>query len=111
MTRLNLLLLAVAGAAALSACGRRGDLEQPAPLFGSRAAAEREATAPADQRATQTGQQATNPQGGEEEQGEFRRPREDLRDPSQRLDPISRAPIDGGAGNDPFGPPPSTTPR
>ena len=59
----------------------------------------------------QTGQQATGTASEQEAEGDFRRPREDLRDPSQRLDPISREPIDGGGGNDPFGPPPSTTPR
>lgn len=40
MTSRLALALLLASAAALSACGKQGDLERPAPLFGERAKAE-----------------------------------------------------------------------
>lgn len=123
------LVLALAGVAA---CGRRGDLEQPAPLFNERARADFEARQAAERQAQEdqrntagtTGAQPSttaprDPDAGAtqgadqadgDQQEEFRRPREDLRDPSQRLDPISRAPVEGGAVNDPVGAPPAVRP-
>ena len=38
----------LAGAAGLSACGRQGDLERPAPLFGAKARAQYEANKAAE---------------------------------------------------------------
>jgi predicted small lipoprotein YifL len=90
----RVLILALVTATGLSACGRRGDLEQPAPLFGSRAKAEYEA-----QRAAQ---QETTRREGEREDA-----RAPVPDPSERLEPASRnvpatrEPIDGA--NDPVG--------
>ena len=96
----RVLILALVTAAGLSACGRRGDLEQPAPLFGSRAKAEYEA----QQRA---GQQETTRREGENEDA-----RAPVPDPSDRLEPArrnvpaTREPIDGSS--DPVGPRPNT---
>jgi hypothetical protein len=96
MTRL--LLLTLAAAAALSSCGRRGDLEQPAPLFGERARAEYEARRAAQRETT----------GAEAEREDARAP---VPDPSDRFEPAgrnvpaTREPIDGA--NDPVGPRPN----
>lgn len=115
--RLPSLLLAAAAASALagplSGCGRRGDLEQPAPLFGSRARVDAEANqATAQQGPVSTGVGGASTPEGETEDGQaFRRPREDLRDPSQRLEPASQNPIDAIEGSDPIGSPPPVTPR
>lgn len=43
MTRRPLMIAALLSAAALSACGKTGELEQPAPLFGANAKADYEA--------------------------------------------------------------------
>jgi predicted small lipoprotein YifL len=96
----RLLLLALAAAAALAACGRRGDLEQPPPLFGERAKAEYEAQQRAQQETTRT-------------EGEREDSRAPVPDPSDRFEPASRnvpatrEPIEGS--NDPVGPRPNTT--
>ncbi|HEX8568939.1 MAG TPA: lipoprotein [Caulobacteraceae bacterium] len=98
----RLLVLALAVAAGLSACGRRGDLEQPPPLFGDRARAEYEA-----QRAG-TAQRETTQEEGEEEDS-----RAPVPDPADRFEPAARnvpatsEPIEGS--NDPVGPRPSQT--
>lgn len=111
--RLASLLLSVAVAGGLAGCGRQGDLEQPAPLFGGRAAADAEA-GQASTGPTSTGVGGASTQGVSDEEEddaqEFRRPREDRRDPSQQLEPASQSPIEGGAGNNPIGAPPSVTP-
>ena len=93
----RLLLLALAAAAGLSACGRRGELEQPPPLFGERAGAEYEA----QQRARET----TRTEADAEDA------RAPVPDPTDRFEPASRnvpatrEPIDGS--NDPIGPRPN----
>jgi predicted small lipoprotein YifL len=124
MSRTALLLTVGAIALAAAGCGRRGDLEQPAPLFNERARADYEARRAAqrqqqeDQRnadgTAATRDTAAAPSADSDEDDtddDFRVPRGDLRDPAQRLEPASRAPIEGGAGNDPFGPPPATRRR
>ena len=111
--RLTSILLAVALAGGLTACGRRGDLEQPAPLFGGRAAAEAEAgSSPTGPTSTGVGGAATQGATADEEGDaqEFRRPREDRRDPSQQLSPASQSPIESGSTSNPIGAPPSVTP-
>lgn len=123
MTRIALLLTAGALALSVAACGRRGDLEQPAPLFNERAQADYEARRVAAQQAQEaqrnadgtsaTRDTAVAPDADADEddtRDDFRVPRGDLRDPAQRLEPASQAPIEGGASNDPFGAPPSTRP-
>jgi predicted small lipoprotein YifL len=120
MRRTALLMTAAALALAAAGCGRRGDLEQPAPIFGGAGAAEYEARRAAAQQAQEdqrnadgtavTRDTANAPSADSDEddtRDDFRLPRGDLRDPAQRLDPPSQAPI---SGNDPFGPPPSTRP-
>ncbi len=97
----RLLLLALAAATALSACGRRGDLQQPPPLFGERARAEYEA----QQRAG--AQRETTRQEAEEE--DARAPVPDPNDrfePASRNVPATREPIDGAS--DPVGSRPNT---
>jgi predicted small lipoprotein YifL len=90
---------------ALAGCGKQGGLDRPAPLFGSRARAEYEAQRAQDardeaQRAAQRGETqpatTTTP-----------RPRE-ARDPNQRLEPASVAPVPGAPN--PFGGPTSAVP-
>ena len=108
--RFTSVLLAVAVAGALAGCGRRADLEQPAPLFGGRAAANTE-RAPAGPTSTGVGGASTpESETGEDDNTEFRRPREDRRDPSQQLQPASQTPIEGTTANDPVGAPPAVRP-
>ena len=91
------LLLALGLAAAVSGCGRRGDLEQPPPLFGERARAQYEA----QQRARETTRQEADAEDA----------RAPVPDPTDRFEPASRnvpatrEPIDGS--NDPVGPRPN----
>ena len=97
----RLLLLALAAAAGLSACGRRGDLEQPPPLFGERARAEYEA----QQRARAQQRETTQAEADAED---ARAPVPDPNDrfePASRNVPATREPIDGS--NDPVGARPS----
>lgn len=92
-------LLAAAG------CGRRGELERPPPLFGDRARADYEAERAADARgdaAAAAEADADNDDTAED----FRRPSSSSRDPAQTTAPASRAPVEGGAVNDPIGAPP-----
>lgn len=123
MSRLILVSTACLAALAASGCGRRGDLEQPAPLFGGRAQAEYEARQAAARQEQEnqrnadgtaaTRDTAVAPRADSDEddtEDDFRVPREDLRDPNQRLEPASREPIDGGGGNDPIGAPPPVRP-
>jgi hypothetical protein len=91
----------------LAGCGKQGALERPAPLFGSRARAEYEAQRAQDardaaQRAAQT--------GGEVQPAPGNSPptTREVRDPNQRLDPASAAPLPGAPN--PFGGPTSAVP-
>ena len=82
----RLILMALVAAATLSGCGRRGDLDRPAPLWGDRAKAEYEA----EQRARQ--QQA---------QPETPAPAARRVDPATRNVPATQEPVDGSS--DPVG--------
>ncbi len=81
---------ALAGALMLGACGKQGELERPAPLFGAKAKAEyraekrREARA---RRAARQGQQEAEPAAKPTDYGQG--------DPS--LDPMRAAPVPGAA--------------
>ena len=95
----RVLILALVTTVGLSACGRRGDLEQPAPLFGNRAKAEYEA-----QRAAQ--QETTRKEGEREDaRAPVPNPGERL-EPARRNVPATTEPIDGST--DPIGPRPKT---
>ena len=94
----RVLILALVAAAGLSACGRRGDLEQPAPLFGERARAEYEA----QRRAAETTRHEAD---NEDARAPVPDPNERF-EPASRNVPATREPIDGS--NDPVGPRPST---
>jgi len=94
MTR-SLLLFALAGSLALSACGKVGALEQPAPLYGAKAKADYEARKQAAAR------------GGRRQEG--RRPDRDLPDekrygPQRRSDVLAH-PAHSGRHTPPNGPP------
>jgi hypothetical protein len=100
-------LLVVAGG--LSACGKQGVLDQPPPLFGSRARAEYEASKKAEAAAAERRAAQQNGTGTAEQESEDGPPtKRALQDPAQRLTPASRAPIQGASN--PFGGPVSTTP-
>ena len=86
----------VALAATLSACGKQGVLERPAPLFGARAKAEYEAEKAQEakdeaQRAQQRGTTTSSSAGSDNSPRTTR----DVLDPGQRLSPASAAPIPG----------------
>jgi hypothetical protein len=100
----------LAAAAGLSACGKQGVLEQPPPLFGSRARAEYEASKKAEAAAAERrAAQNKAPGSAEAEKSEDSPPtKRSVQDPAQRLTPASRAPIQGAPN--PFGGPVSTTP-
>ena len=108
-TRLGLLAM-LAGSALLSGCGKQGVLEQPPPLFGSRARAEYEAGKAAEAAAAAKRSASENAQGSAEATTAEDGPptKRDLQDPAQKLTPASRAPIQGAPN--PFGAPVSTTP-
>ena len=98
-------------AAGLSACGKQGALERPAPLFGTSARAQYEAEQA--QRARDDAQRAEQ-RGGQPQQGaagEDNAPRttREVLDPNQRLNPASTSPIPGAPN--PFGSPVSPTGR
>ena len=93
----RLLILALAATAGLSACGKRGDLLQPPPMFGERAKADYAA------------QQQRETTRAEAENEDARAPVPDPTDrfePAARNVPATREPIDGST--DPVGPRPST---
>jgi len=105
------LSLALAAAALLAGCGKQGVLEQPPPLFGAKAKAQYEASrqqaeaaaaARASQNTTGTAEQAAA------EQDNAPITKRDIKDPAQKLTPLSRAPVVGAPN--PFGAPVSTTP-
>ena len=94
MIRPSLIMLGIA-AFALSACGKQGDLERPAPMFGEKARAnyEAEQAAAAAAKAKKKQPSAREPLPGD--------PRE-----ANPLAPARAAPIPG-TNPDPFGAPPS----
>ena len=105
------LLAVLAGAALLSGCGKQGVLEQPPPLFGSRARAEYQASKAAEAAAAEKRAAAQNASGSAEQtpaEEDSPPTKRSIQDPAQKLTPASRAPI-AGAPN-PFGAPVSTTP-
>jgi predicted small lipoprotein YifL len=86
--------------ASLAACGKQGVLEQPAPLFGTRAKAQYEAQKAQEarddaQRAAQ--RPASSTSSGNTSTGNDDAPRttREVLDPAQKLTPASRAPIPG----------------
>ena len=90
-----------AAAVSLAACGKQGVLEQPAPLFGTRAKAQYEAQKAQEarddaQRAAQRPVGATA-RPGDVSTGNDDAPRttREVLDPAQKLTPASRAPIPG----------------
>lgn len=108
--RFALLMVSVAGAAALAGCGKQGALERPGPLFGSRARAEYEAERAQEardeaQRSEQRANEGTATGPAQEGPPTTR----DVLDPNQRLNPASAAPVPGAPN--PFGSPVSPTGR
>lgn len=111
------LALIAAAALATAACGREGSLERPGPMFGLARAAEQPQDhgrpvpqAPASTRNTTSDAAAdaranANATGDDDNAPTTAR---DIRDPAQRLTPLSAAPIQGLS--DPLGPPVSTKP-
>lgn len=98
-------------AGGLPACGKQGVLEQPPPLFGSRAKAEYEASQKAAAAAAERRAAQNNAPGSAEAESDDDSPptKRSIQDPAQRLTPASRAPIQGAPN--PFGGPVSTTPN
>ncbi len=110
MSRIGL-TLALTAAALLAGCGKQGILQQPPPLFGSKAKAQYEASR--QQAEAAAAARAAQPQTGSAEAAaadEDNAPpsKRDIQDPAQKLTPLSRAPIPGAPN--PFGAPVSTTP-
>ena len=88
--------LALTAALALAACGKQGQLDRPAPLFGSQAKAEFEAQRRAAARANGTAQSTSSQTNGDYSQGADG----GSKDPA--LSPIRSNPIPG-ANPGPFG--------
>lgn len=92
MRRKAALALGLMALAGLSACGKMGALERPAPLFGDRARAQyeaeraQEAADDAQRRGQATGSQAAPPAENSK--------REPI-DPNRKLSPASSAPLPG----------------
>jgi predicted small lipoprotein YifL len=106
MRRKTLTVLGFVSLAALSACGKQGALERPAPLFGSRARAEYEAERA--QEARDDAQRRTQGATANEPETNRTNSNRDVLDPNQRLSPASADPLPGTPN--PFGAPVSTTP-
>ncbi|MEO6340498.1 MAG: hypothetical protein ABIO39_10700 [Caulobacteraceae bacterium] len=105
------LCLALGAALLLAGCGKQGVLEQPPPLFGSKAKARYEesrqqAEAAAAARAAQAPVGSAEKAAAEQDNAPLTK--RDIQDPAQKLTPLSRAPIPGAPN--PFGAPVSTTP-
>ncbi len=113
--------LIAAAALATSACGREGSLERPGPMFGlSRTADDPQAqptgSTTSERRAKDAHSAATanttadGNTTGSAASNDDNVPitKHDLRDPAQRLTPLSASPIQGLS--DPLGPPVSTKP-
>ena len=102
-------LLALTATAGLSACGKRGVLDTPPPLFGARAQARYDAQQQqrvqdaADSRA-RTGNNTTAADQSDDGPLTTR----DIRSPEEQMTPASRAPI--GGAPDLRGPPVNPTP-
>jgi hypothetical protein len=99
--------ISLLAAAALAGCGKQGVLDRPAPLFGERARAEYEAQRAQDarddaQRAAQRAGEGQLPAGNAPPSSR------EIRDPNQRLEPASSAPLPGAPN--PFGGPVSAVP-
>ena len=108
ITGLSLALLAAPILAlGLAGCGKQGVLEQPAPLFGSKAKAAYEAQKAQD--AKDDAQRRSQESRPAEQSAGDNAPRttRDVRDPGQVLTPASRNPILGAPN--PFGAPVSPT--
>lgn len=125
-TSAGALALIAAAAMATAACGRDGGLERPGPMFGLARADDRPQDRSPDQGADRSGTAArpraatpntpsdpaskpaashnTTADEGDNTPATAR----DLRDPAQRLTPLSASPIQGLS--DPLGPPVSTQP-
>lgn len=97
-----LALLAASAAVGLSACGKRGVLETPPPLFGDRARArydaQQQAQDAADSRA-RTG--ASTAAADQSDDGPLTT--RDIKAPEQKLTPAGQTPISGAPN--PMGPP------
>lgn len=107
-TRLGLLAV-LAASALLTGCGKQGVLEQPPPLFGSKARADYQAAQAAEAAAAEKRAANANAPGSAEAPEEDSPPtKRSIQDPAQKLTPASRAPITGAPN--PFGAPVSTTP-
>lgn len=106
MRRRAALFIGLALLTGLSACGRQGPLERPAPLFGSRARAEYEAEKA--QEARDDAQRRAQSSGAAEPETSGTNSRREVRDPNQTLSPASSSPTPGAPN--PFGGPVSSTP-
>jgi predicted small lipoprotein YifL len=103
--RLAALILGLAAVGGLSACGKMGPLERPAPLFGSRAKAEYEAEKAQEAR---DDAQRRAQAGGQQPQTPNENSRREVLDQNQRLAPASTAPMPGAPN--PIGSPASVSP-
>ena len=105
------LALIAAAALAAAACGREGSLERPGPMFGLARADEqpqdhgRPVPQTSSSNRTADGRSAGNTTDDDDNTPTTAR---DIRDPAQRLTPLSASPLPGLS--DPLGPPVSTKP-
>ena len=108
---LTAVVLALATAGGLAACGRVGDLERPGPLFGARARADAAAhDAAADARGASAPTRPTAAADRADRDADNAPPTtRDLQAPQQDRQPISKEPIPGT--HDLTGPTPSMTPN
>lgn len=103
-------------AAALAGCGKVGQLDQPAPLFGERARERYDAEQAQRQRdaadkvagRTSGAPAAADVPDSPDKPDNAPRTTRDIKAPEQKNTPLSRDPIDGAPN--PLGPPVSTTP-
>jgi predicted small lipoprotein YifL len=110
MGRMAALGLLATSALTLGACGKRGYLETPAPLFGDRAKARYEAQ---KQQAAQDSADAQalkgkQPKAAADQSDDAPLTTRDIKSPEQKNTPLSRAPTDGLPN--PVGPSISPTP-
>jgi predicted small lipoprotein YifL len=85
------------GALTLAGCGKQGVLEQPPPLFGTRAKAEYAARKAQEARDDTQRSDAIRSGNPDDQSAGDNAPltRRDVKDPSQVLVPASRAPLNG----------------
>jgi hypothetical protein len=88
----------VLGALAVSACGKQGALDRPAPLFGRQAQSDYLRQKRAADRAN--GEASTDKSANSQTNGDYSQSKDGSKDPALR--PMRSAPIPGAA-NDPFG--------